>query len=83
MQDPTLPDGCTLAAIDARFMPDEPPWVAYHVRQLRHYLLRLAAIRSELAAIRFEGPYDTRDIVAALDGEMETAREAIACPLPA
>ncbi|BAK83894.1 hypothetical protein [Komagataeibacter medellinensis] len=83
MQDPYLPDGCTPADIDARFASDEPPWVAHHVRQLQQYLCYLATIRAELAAVRFEGPYDTCDIVAALDGEMESAREAIAHPLPA
>lgn len=82
MQDPYLPDGCTQAAIDARFAPDEPPWVAWHVRQLRQYLLRLGMIRAELAAARFVGPYDTDDIVDALDGEMEAARQAITHPEP-
>ncbi|MCE2565070.1 hypothetical protein [Komagataeibacter sp. FNDCF1] len=82
MQDPTLPDGCTQAAIDACFAPDEPPWVARHVLRLRHHLARLGAIRAELAATHFEGAYDTTDIVGYLDDEMETVRIAMAHPVP-
>lgn len=80
MPDPYLPDGCSPAAIDARFEADEPAWVARYVAQLEQRLARLAAIRAELAAIRFDGAYDGADILGYLDDEMETVTMAMAHP---
>ncbi|AQU87925.1 hypothetical protein B0W47_11080 [Komagataeibacter nataicola] len=77
-----LPAGCTQADIDARFAPDEPAWVARYIAQLACQLERIAAMRAELAATRFDGAYDTTDIVGYLDDEMQTLRQHMAHPLP-
>ncbi|WNM09490.1 hypothetical protein RI056_05955 [Komagataeibacter nataicola] len=39
-------------------------------------------MRAELAATRFDGAYDTTDIVGYLDDEMQTLRQHMAHPLP-
>lgn len=82
MQSSYLPAGCTQADIDARFAPDEPAWVARYTTQLARQLERIAAMRAELAATRFDGAYDSTDIVGYLDDEMQTLRQHMAHPLP-
>ncbi|MGS0648419.1 hypothetical protein ACU81Q_12400 [Komagataeibacter melomenusus] len=77
-----LPAGCTQADIDARFAPDEPAWVARYITQLVGQLERIAAMRAELAAVRFDGAYDSTDIVGYLDDEMQALRQHMAHPLP-
>ncbi|MCE2575540.1 hypothetical protein [Komagataeibacter sp. FNDCR2] len=81
MHDPNLPDNCTQAFIDARFEPEEPAWAARYVVQLAHRRDRLVAMRAELAATRFDGPYDNTDIVGYIDDEIETVSAAMADPL--
>ncbi|MGY6770883.1 hypothetical protein [Komagataeibacter sp. NFXK3] len=82
MQNSYLPAGCTQADIDARFAPDEPAWVARYTTQLAHQLEQIAAMWAELAATRFDGAYDSTDIVGYLDDEMQTLRQHMAHPLP-
>ncbi|GAB6967168.1 hypothetical protein JCM25156A_12050 [Komagataeibacter kakiaceti JCM 25156] len=80
MHDPNLPDNCTQASIDARFEPEESAWTARYVAQLAHRRDRLAAMRTELAAARFDGSYDNTDIVGYIDDEIETVSAAMAHP---
>ncbi|QHC35280.1 hypothetical protein [Komagataeibacter xylinus] len=82
MQSAYLPAGCTQADIDARFAPDEPAWLARYTAQLGRQLERIAAMRAELATTRFDGAYDSTDIVGYLDDEMQTLRQHMAQPLP-
>ena len=57
---------------------DHPRWAVRYVAQLRARLARLAQMRDELSAIRFDGAYDGADLLGYLDDECDTVRTALA-----
>ncbi|PYD74964.1 hypothetical protein CFR71_11930 [Novacetimonas pomaceti] len=57
---------------------DHPRWAVRYVAQLWARLARLAEMRAELSAARFEGAYDGADLIGYLDDECDTVRATLA-----